>query len=118
MARIPYRLQVAANYDYGQESESTTRLASSGRGGPRLTNDQTHAVFGRVAASVECDALARGHDDWDSARYQAFDPRERASFDAHPDPASDRLTAAGTVETRVSSVSSDRSRWSCARAFA
>ncbi len=93
----PYRLQVAANYDYGR-NRVDDELGELGRGGPRLTNDQTHAVFGRVAASVnampwfEITTIA-------SARYQVFDPENELPSMAS-DPASDRLTAAGTVETR------------------
>jgi len=58
----------------------------------------SHAVFGRVAASVNAmpwfEITTIG-----SARYQVFDPKnERPSMAS--DPASDRLTVAGTVETR------------------
>jgi outer membrane cobalamin receptor len=92
----PYRLQIAANYDYGR-NRVDDEFGELGRGGPRLTNDQTHAVFGRAAASVlampwlEITTIG-------SARYQAFDPRNELSVASEP--ASDRLTAAGTVETR------------------
>jgi iron complex outermembrane receptor protein len=92
----PYRLQVAANYDYGR-NRINDEFGELGRGGPRLTNDQTHAVFGRVASSVEAmpwlEITTIG-----SARYQAFDPKNELS--STPDPASERLTAAGTLETR------------------
>lgn len=93
----PYRLQVAANYDYGrnrfdnQNRELASRVA-------QLTNDQTHSVFGRAAASVlalpwfEVTTIA-------SARYQAFDPENELTSGERP-PASDRLSAAGTIETR------------------
>ena len=92
----PYRLQVVANYDYGR-NRLNDELGELGRGGPQRTNDQTHAIFGRVAASVkavpwlEITTIA-------SARYQAFDPENE--IPAPPEPASDRLTAAGTLETR------------------
>ena len=92
----PYRLQVAANYDYGR-NRFTDDFGEIGNGGPRRTNDQTHAVFGRVAASVvvvpwlEITTIG-------TARYQAFDPHNELS--AAPSPTSDRLTAAGTLETR------------------
>jgi len=93
----PYRLQVAANYDYGQNRVDDP-FGELGRGGPRLTNDQTHAIFGRVAASVNAmpwlEVTTIG-----TARYQAFDPENELPSMAS-DPASDRLTAAGTVETR------------------
>jgi vitamin B12 transporter len=92
----PYRLQVAANYDYGR-NRLTDEFGELGRGGPRRTDDQTHAVFGRVAASVEAapwlEITTIG-----SARYQAFDPQNELA--TTPEPASDRLTAAGTLETR------------------
>ncbi len=92
----PYRLQIVANYDYGR-NRIDDQFGELGRGGPRLTNDQTHVVFGRVAASVNAvpwlEITTIG-----SARYQAFDPKNELS--AAPDPASDRLTAAGTVEAR------------------
>jgi vitamin B12 transporter len=93
----PYRLQVAANYDYGR-NRVDDRFGELGRGGPRLTNDQTHAIFGRVAASVNAvpwlQITTIG-----TARYQAFDPENELPLIAS-EPASDRLTAAGTVETR------------------
>ncbi len=92
----PYRLQVAANYDYGR-NRVDDEFGELGRGGPRLTDDQTHAVFGRVAASVKAmpwlEITTIG-----SARYQAFDPKNELTVAS--DPASDRLTAAGTIETR------------------
>lgn len=92
----PYRLQVAANYDYGR-NRLTDELAELGNGGPRRTDDQTHAIFGRVAGTVAVlpwlEVTAIG-----SARYQAYDPRD--DFSLSPDPASDRLSVAGTLETR------------------
>ncbi|MGB3049528.1 MAG: TonB-dependent receptor [Polyangiales bacterium] len=93
----PYRLQVAANYDYGrnrfdnQRRELASRIA-------QLTDDRTHAILGRVAASVlvmpwfEITTIG-------SVRYQAFDPKDELALFSQP-PASDRLTAAGTLETR------------------
>ena len=93
----PYRLQVAANYDYGRNRVDDA-LGELGRGGPRQTNDQTHAVFGRVAGAVEAtpwlEITSIG-----TVRYQAFDPENELASIAS-DPASDRLTAAGTIETR------------------
>jgi len=93
----PYRLQVTANYDYGR-NRINDQLGELGRGGPRLTNDQTHAVFGRAAASVNVtpwlEITTIG-----SARYQVFDPKNELPSMAS-DPASDRFTAAGIVETR------------------
>ncbi|MBT8467533.1 MAG: hypothetical protein KJN97_02185, partial [Deltaproteobacteria bacterium] len=54
-------------------------------------------VFGRVAASVVAipwlEITTIG-----TARYQAYDPENEIS--TVPEPASDRLTAAGTLETR------------------
>jgi outer membrane receptor protein involved in Fe transport len=92
----PYRLQVAANYDYGR-NRIDDEFGELGRGGPRRTNDQTHAIFGRVASSVMAmpwlEITTIG-----AARYQAFDPKDELSNT--PVPASDRLTAAGTLETR------------------
>jgi len=93
----PYRLQVAANYDYGrnrfdnQAQELASRIA-------QLSNDQTHAIFGRVATSVnvvpwfEITTVA-------SARYQAFDPADEIALNDQS-AASDRLSVAGTLETR------------------
>jgi iron complex outermembrane receptor protein len=82
----PYRLQAAANYDYGR-NRFTDEFGEIGTGGPQRTDDQTHAIFGRVAGSVEVmpwfEITTIG-----SARYQEFDR------------ASDRLSAAGTLETR------------------
>jgi len=92
----PYRLQLVANYDYGRNRLDDS-LGELGRGGPRRSDDQTHAVFGRIASSVnvmpwlEVTTIA-------SARYQAFDPNNE--LPAPPESASDRLTAAGTLETR------------------
>jgi len=92
----PYRLQVAANYDYGR-NRFIDEFAEIGNGGPQRTNDQTHAIFGRVAGSVEVmpwlEITTIG-----SARYQAFDPQDELSTIS--DQASDRLSAAGTLETR------------------
>lgn len=92
----PYRLQVAANYDYGR-TRFTDELNEIGIGGPQRTNDQTQAVFGRVAGSVSAvswlEITAIG-----SVRYQGFDPENELSVVQQP--ASNRLTAAGTVETR------------------
>ena len=93
----PYRLQVAANYDYGRNRFDNQRseLASRIR---QLTDDQTHAVFGRAAASVlvvpwfEITTIT-------SVRYQVFDPKDELLLTPQP-AASDRLSAAGTVETR------------------
>ncbi len=92
----PYRLQVLANYDYGRNRLSDA-LGELGRGGPRRTDDQTHTAFGRVAASViampwlEITTIG-------TTRYQAYDPKNELA--TAPEPASDRLTAAGTLETR------------------
>ena len=92
----PYRLQVAANYDYGR-NQFTDEFGEIGNGGPARIDDQTHAMFGRVAASVEVmpwfevTTIA-------SARYQVFDPTDELSLIESG--ASDRLSAAGTVETR------------------
>lgn len=93
----PYRLQVAANYDYGRN-----RFDNRDRDlAPRitqLTTDQTHSVFGRVAASVlvvpwfEVTTIA-------TTRYQVFDPKDELPVLVQP-AASDRLSAAGTVEAR------------------
>ncbi len=90
----PYRLQVAANYDFGG-NRVDDELGEVGL--PRRTDNKTHAVFGRVAASVitvpwlEVTTVA-------AARYQAFDPKNELSTAQQP--ASDRVTAAGTVEAR------------------
>ncbi len=85
-----------ANYDYGRNRLSDA-LGELGRGGPRRTDDQTHTAFGRVAASVKAmpwlEITTIG-----TARYQAYDPKNELS--TAPEPASDRLTAAGTLETR------------------
>ncbi|UCH28213.1 MAG: TonB-dependent receptor [Myxococcales bacterium] len=95
--RHPYRLQVAANYDYGR-NRFTDELGEIGNGGPVRSDDRTHTIFGRVASSViavpwfELTTIA-------SARYQAFDPSDALS--ASQPRASDRVTAAGTVETRL-----------------
>jgi iron complex outermembrane receptor protein len=92
----PYRLQVAANYDYGR-NRFTDDLGEIGNGIPTRSDDKTHTIFGRVASSVlglpwlEVTAIA-------SAQYQAFDPSDGLAT-AQPS-ASDRVTAAGTVETR------------------
>ena len=94
--KYPYRLQVAANYDFGR-NRFDDELGEIGNGGPSLTDDKTHAIFGRLASSVlptkwfELTAIA-------SARYQAFDPSNALSLT--PARASDRVTAAGTIETR------------------
>ncbi|MGB3050021.1 MAG: TonB-dependent receptor [Polyangiales bacterium] len=92
----PYRLQVAANYDYGR-NRFTDEFAEIGSGGPRRTNDQTHVVFGRVASSVMAtpwlEVTAIG-----TARYQVFDPENELV--GASEAASDRVTAAGAVETR------------------
>jgi iron complex outermembrane receptor protein len=92
----PYRLQVAINYDYGR-NRTDDQFGELGRGGPLRSNDQTHAVFGRVAASVMAmpwlEVTTIG-----TARYQVFDPNDELS--SATEPASDRLTATGTVETR------------------
>ena len=92
----PYRLQVAANYDYGR-NRFTDDLGEIGNGGPTRSDDKTHSVFGRVAASVvaapwfELTTIA-------AARYQVFDPFDALATTSPS--ASDRVTAAGTVETR------------------
>ncbi|MFW2386899.1 MAG: TonB-dependent receptor [Polyangiales bacterium] len=92
----PYRVQVAANYDYGR-NRFTDELGEIGNGIPRQTDDQTHAIFGRVAASVtavpwlEVTTIA-------STRYQAFDPDDEMVL--VQEVASSRLSAAGTVEAR------------------
>lgn len=92
----PYRVQVVANYDYGR-NQLNDEFGELVRGGPTRSNDQTHTVFGRVAASVQAmpwlEITTIG-----STRYQAFDPKNELS--SAPQPASDRLTAAGTLETR------------------
>jgi len=92
----PYRLQVVANYDYGR-NRLNDELGELSRGGPIRSNDQTHTVFGRVAASVKAmpwfEITTIG-----STRYQAFDPKNELS--SAPEPASGRISAAGTVETR------------------
>jgi outer membrane receptor protein involved in Fe transport len=92
----PYRLQIAANYDYGR-NQLDDQLGEVGNGGPRSTDDHTHAIFGRAAGSVEVmpwlQLTTIG-----SIRYQAFDPSVQPS--ATPDPSSDRLSAAGTIEPR------------------
>jgi iron complex outermembrane receptor protein len=92
----PYRLQLAANYDYGR-TRFIDELNEIGLGGPQRTDDRTHAIFGRVAGSVEAlpwlEITAIG-----SVRYQAFDPEDELS--PIPQPGSDRLSAAGTLETR------------------
>ena len=94
--RHPYRLQIAANYDYGLR-RFTDELNEIGIGGPQRTNDQTHAMVGRVAGSVSAvswlEVTAIG-----SVRYQAFDPENELSVVQQP--RSHRLTAAGTIETR------------------
>ena len=91
----PYRLQVAANYDFDRN-----RFASNpaGTGRPAVqSDDKTHTIFGRVASSVvtvpwlELTAIA-------SARYQVFDPSDELA--TTPPQSSSRVTAAGTVETR------------------
>ena len=92
----PYRLQVAANYDYGR-NRFTDELGEIASGIPVQTDDRTHTIFGRVAASVttvpwlEITTIA-------SARYQAFDPENLLAL--FGEAASDRVSAAGTVETR------------------
>ena len=92
----PYRLQVAANYDFGG-NRLTDELAELVNRIPRRTDDKTHTVFGRVAASVitvpwlEVTTVA-------AARYQVFDPKDDLTVVRQP--ASDRVTAAGTVEAR------------------
>ncbi|UCH30486.1 MAG: TonB-dependent receptor [Myxococcales bacterium] len=94
--RNPYRLQVAANYDYGR-NRFTDELGEIGNGGATRSDDRTHTIFGRVASSViavpwfELTTIA-------SARYQAFDPSDALSTTQSP--SSDRVTAAGTLETR------------------
>ncbi len=92
----PYRLQVAANYDYGR-NRFDDPLGEIGNGGPTSSDDRTHTIFGRVASSVLAvdwlEVTAIG-----SARYQAFDPSD--ALGTSQSRASDRLTAAGTVETR------------------
>lgn len=92
----PYRLQVAANYDYGR-NRFTDELGEIGNGGPTRSDDESHTIFGRVASSVvalpwfELTTIA-------SAQYQAFEPSTVLALT--PLGASDRVTAAGTVETR------------------
>jgi iron complex outermembrane receptor protein len=92
----PYRLQVAANYDYGR-NRLDDEFGELGNGGPRRTDDQTHAIFGRVAGTVAAmpwlEITTIG-----SARYQVFDPQN--DFLLIPEPASDRVSVAGTLETR------------------
>lgn len=92
----PHRLQIAANYDYGR-NRVDDELGELGRGGPRKTDDQTQAIFGRVAASVMAtpwlEMTTIG-----TARYQAFVPDD--ALTSTSEPSSDRLTAAGVVETR------------------
>ncbi len=92
----PYRVQLATNYDYGR-NRFIDELGEIGNGIARRTDDQTHAISGRMAASVfavpwlEITTVA-------SARYQAFDPEDELAL--FQESASDRLSAAGTVETR------------------
>jgi len=92
----PYRLQVVANYDYGR-NQLDDALGELGAGGPLKSDDQTHTVFGRVATSVKAtpwlEITTIG-----SSRYQAFDPKDEVP--AVAERASDRITAAGTLETR------------------
>jgi outer membrane receptor protein involved in Fe transport len=91
----PYRLQVVGNYDFGR-NRLTDDLGEIGRGGPSRTDDKTHAVFGRVASSVlvvpwlELTTIA-------SARFQLYDPDSELRAEGR---ASDRVTVAGTLETR------------------
>lgn len=93
----PYRLQIAANYDYGR-NRFDNRGRELGARIAQLTNDLTHAIFGRAAASVtvvpwlEITTVA-------SARYQVFDPKNEIALGEQP-ASSDRLIAAGTVEMR------------------
>ena len=92
----PYHLQVAANYDYGR-NRFTDELAEIGNGGPQRTDDRTDAIFGRVASSLQAlpwlMITAIG-----SARYEVFDPQNQLA--TIPERGSDRVTAAGTLETR------------------
>lgn len=94
--RTPYRVQVAANYDFGRE-RFRDELGEIGNGGPNVSDDKTHAFFGRFASSV---LLARWFEltTIASARYQVFDPEDELT-NAQTQ-ASDRVTAAGTIETR------------------
>lgn len=93
----PYRLQIAANYDYGRNRFSD-QLGEIGNGGPRSTDDRTHAIFGRTAGSVDVmpwfQITTIG-----SVRYQVYDPQVVLAANA-PAAASDRISAAGTLETR------------------
>lgn len=92
----PYRLQLAANYDYGR-NRFEDELGEIGNGGPRTTDDQINAVFGRVAAAVEAmpwleiTSIA-------STRYQSFEPNQQTG--AILLGSSHRITTAGTLETR------------------
>ncbi len=92
----PYRLQLAANYDFGR-NRFTDELGELVNRIPRRTDDKTHTIFGRAAASVitapwlEITTVA-------SARYQVFDPKDDLA--RTPQSASDRVTAAGTLEAR------------------
>lgn len=92
----PYRLQLAANYDYGR-NRFDDALGEIGNGGPRTTEDRRHTAFGRVAASVEAlpwlevTTIA-------ASRYQVFDPSGQPQ--GVQEDASDRLSVAGTVELR------------------
>lgn len=92
----PYRLQMIANYDYGR-NQFDDQFGEIGNGGPQSTDDRTHAIFGRVASSVKAmpwlEVTTIG-----SARYQAYDPEVEPTL--IPVRASDRLSAAGTLETR------------------
>lgn len=92
----PYRVQVAANYDFAR-NRFDDELGELGNGGPTITDDRAHTAYGRVASSVlvvrwlELTTIA-------SARYQVFDPEDELGADESR--ASDRVTAAGNVETR------------------
>jgi len=95
--RHPYRLQVVANYDYGR-NRLTDELGETGLGGPQRLDDRTHALLGRVASAVKVvpwlELTTIG-----SIRYQAFVPDHQLPS-ATPDRASNRVTAAGTIEPR------------------
>ncbi|MGB8223341.1 MAG: TonB-dependent receptor, partial [Polyangiales bacterium] len=92
----PYRLQIAANYDYGR-NQFDDKLGEIGNGGPIRTDDQTHAIFGRIAGAVDVmpwlQITTIG-----SVRYQAYDPQ--VELVAITPAASDRISAASTLETR------------------
>lgn len=91
----PYKLQLVASYDYGRD-RFDDRFAEIGTGGPQLTDDRNHSVFGRAATEIDLTS-------WleltgiVSARYFFRDPEDELATMAEP--TSDRFTVGGTVET-------------------